>query len=385
MKSRRWLPLILGCVIFTAVLAWIKVAQIQRGIAIGKSFGEPMEVVELAIAEQVQWQPRLSVTADVKAIQSLDLTNELGGRIMELGFTAGSEVKKGQLLVRLDTREEEAQLAAARAEAELARLDLDRNLALARKGVASKETIDKAQAQRQSAEALENRLQVVIDKKNIRAPFDGVAGIYNLEVGEYLQANTLITRLVGNLDDVWLEFNLPQQKAGLQEGDLIGLLPLQNVPNDVTATIVAKDSRVNPRSGNLRYRAIVKQARGQLFPGAVVTVSVPVGEPESVIRLPMTALRYDAFGANVYVLETAEPGAAAEYRASKRVVTAGLASGQWVIVRSGLDAGEKVAANGAFKLRDGLLVKAVAAKIPAGDGDAALSTGNAAENSGADL
>jgi membrane fusion protein (multidrug efflux system) len=266
--------------------------------------------------------------------------------------------------VRLDTREEQAQLAAAKADAELAQLDLDRNQKLASRGVASQEARDQAQAQRNSAVAQEERLQAVIDKKIIRAPFDGTAGIYSLEVGEYLQANTLITRLVGKQQQIWLEFNLPQQQLDLQLGDSINVQPQAATDKPIAASIIAKDTRVNPRSGNLRYRAIADNPDGRLFPGTVVTVSVPAAEPQTVTRVPMTAVRYDAFGANVYVLEPAEPGAAAEFRALRRVVTLGPESGQMVVIKSGLHAGEKVAGNGAFKLREGILVNTVPPKKP---------------------
>lgn len=359
MKPRGWLSLILAFVIFTAVLAWIKVAQIREGIAIGKAFGEPKEVVELAVVEEAQWQPMVSVTADVVAIQALELRNELGGRIVELGFKSGEPIKKGQLLVRLDTREEEAQLAAAKADAELAGLALERNLKLARQGVASEEARDQAQAQRSSAVALEDRLQAVIDKKIIRAPFDGMAGIYTLEIGEYLQANTAITRLVGTQQQVWLDFNLPQQQLSLQVGDSISVQAVSFTTKSMPAKIIARDTRVNPRSGNLRFRAVADNEAGLLFPGTVVSVSVPAAEPQTVTRVPMTAVRFDAFGANVYVLEPAEPEAAAEFRAVRRPVELGPQFEQKVVVKSGLQAGEKVAGNGAFKLREGILVKAV--------------------------
>lgn len=369
MKFRSWLVVVAGFIVITAGLAWFKVAQIQQGIALGKSFGEPLEVVELAIAEQTQWQPLVSVTADVVAMQAVDLTNELGGQVVEVGFAAGDNVQQGQLLLRLDTSEERAQLAAARADAELAQLEYARNQKLVQTGVASIEARDRALAQRNAAVALEERLRAIIDKKTIRAPFAARVGIFELSPGQYLQANTLITRLVGNTDQLWLDFSVPQQQATLAPGDLVQVSIPAAAGRIFPATVIAKDSRVNPRSGNLRYRAIVDNADSALYPGAVVMVTVAVGQPQTVIRLPVTAVRYDAAGPNVYVLVPAEAGAAAPERASKRPVALGPERNREVVVISGVNAGERVAANGAFKLHDGILVKAVVTPASAGAGN----------------
>ncbi|WP_159931062.1 efflux RND transporter periplasmic adaptor subunit [Oceanicoccus sp. KOV_DT_Chl] len=375
MKSRsKWLLVVTACVAITVVLAGIKTLQIRAAIAKGKAFGEPKEVVELAHVTQLQWQPTITVTAEVKALQSVELSNEFGGRVVEIGFAAGELVKEGQLLVRLDTTEEQAQLAAAKADAELAALALARNQKLAKSGVASEEARDQALAQRNAAVASEDRLRAIIDKKTLRAPFTGMAGIFELEVGQFLQANTVITKLIGNSDQVWLDFNLPQQQATLVVGDTVTVTNIKSRNSqssaDFTATIIAKDSWVNPRSGNLRYRAIADNTQGRIYPGTVVSLAVNVGEPRQVMRVPMTSIRYDALGPNVYVLEAAEPGAKAPDRAQKRPVVLGPEQDQQVVILSGLNIGERIAGNGAFKLRNGLLVTAVDKQAQPASGEA---------------
>ncbi len=356
MKFRKWLPVIIGCVLITVILASYKAFQIRKAIEFGKSFGEPSEVVELALTETAEWQQTMTATADVVAIQAVDLTNELGGRVEKIGFKAGDQVKQGQLLLKLDTTEEEAQLSAAEADAQLAALALERNQKLAKTGVASEEARDQALAQRNAAVASEDRLKAIINKKTIRAPFDAAAGIFELEVGEYLQPNTMISRLVGDTSKVWLDFHLPQRKSSIDLGDQISVM-LRG--ENIQATIIAKDSWVNPRSGNLRYRAEADNTDGKLYPGTVITVSAPIGEPQLVTRVPMNAVRYDAFGPNLYVLVPAEEGAAEAERAAKRRVTLGPEQDDYVVITSGLEPNDRVAGNGAFKLRDGILVKAV--------------------------
>lgn len=367
MISRKWLVVIAGCFVVTALLTTVKVMQIREAIAFGKSFPESMEAVELAIVEEGPWQPSVNVTGKVLAVQKVDLTNELGGQIVEIGFKPGDIVEQGQVLIRLDTSEERAQLAAAEADAELARLALDRNQKLAKSGVASQEERDIARAQANAAAASEDRLKAIIEKKTIRAPFRGKAGIYDLEVGQFIQANTELTRVVGINDEVWIDFNLPQQKASLREGDEVEISAPLLFDGTYIATIIARDSWVNPNSGNLLYRASLPKVSDIVYPGSVVNIKVMVGEERIVNRVPITSVRYDAIGPNVYVLVPAEEGADGPERAQKRNVVLGPEEDSKVVILDGLKAGERVAGNGAFKLRDGILVKAIVVEPPVDD------------------
>ncbi len=360
MKLRRWVMLGLACLCIVAALATFKVMQIRAAIAFGESFPETVEAVELAVVEQVQWRPSVSVTAEIVAPQDVELSNELAGRVVEVGFKPGDSVDAGQLLVRFDTSEERARLEAATAQAELARLVLDRNKKLLKTGSAAKESYDQAVAQRNAALAEERALQAVIAKKTLRAPFAAAAGLHELEAGQYLDAATVITRLVGTDKGVWLDFTLPQQKANLEKGKIVQVVAPGLLQQPIDATIIARNAWVDRQSRNVRYRALITAA-GALSPGAIVTVNVPTGPPRRVLRVPETAVRYDSFGASVYVLEPAEPDAAAKERVSRRAVTLGPQENKTVIIISGLEADERIAANGSFKLRDGVLVSA---KVP---------------------
>jgi membrane fusion protein (multidrug efflux system) len=118
-------------------LGYLKFAQIQAAIAFAETFPEPMETVELFSVREEVWQPTTSVTAETVAIHAIEVSTELAGRIVEVGFAPGATVRAGQLLVRLDTSEERAELAAARADARLATLALARNRKLIASGAAA--------------------------------------------------------------------------------------------------------------------------------------------------------------------------------------------------------------------------------------------------------
>mgnify|MGYP000733256218 CR=1 FL=1 len=166
MKVKSWSIVIGGCLSVVLALSVFKYNQIQAAIAFGNSFPEPMESVELAIAKQVNWQK----TGEVVAKSSVDLSNELAGRIGKVGFEPGAQVSKGQLLLSFDIAEELAQRDAAIANATIARLLLERNTALSKTGVASLEALDNATAQFNAASAKVAALDATIAKKTLLAP-----------------------------------------------------------------------------------------------------------------------------------------------------------------------------------------------------------------------
>ena len=357
MQLRSWFIVVVTCLLVASGLAYFKYQQIQAAIAMGKNRPEPVEAVELFVAREEVFQPTTSVTAETVAVRAIEVSNELAGRIVEVGFAAGATVAPGQLLLRLDTSEERAQLAAARAEAELARLALQRNQKLIRSGAAAEEARDRSKAQFDAASADVDRLLAIINKKTLRAPFAARASLHQLEVGQYLSSATVIARLVGIDEQIWIDFTLPQQQARLATGARIAVTAnARHFP----AEIIARDAFVNERSRNVRYRAVAHNPGAVLFPGSLVTVAVPVGAKQIATLVPMAAVRRDAFGANVYVLRPAEQGAGAPDRAEKRAVELGSQRGDLVVITSGLHPGERVAANGAFKLRDGVLVQPIA-------------------------
>ena len=359
---RGWSAVILGCCLAALSLGLVKYQQIQTAVAFAEGYPERSETVELAIARSTTWQDQSSVIGEVVAVKSLELSNEIAGRVSFVGFQPGAKVVAGQLLVRLDIREEQARRSAAAAEVTLALLLLDRNRKLTQTGMSSATDLDRAQAAYTAATSAVAALDAIIEKKRIKAPFAATAGLHQLDVGEYLHAGRAITRLVGLDRIIWIDFSVPQHQAILRVGDSVvvsgtAAQGFTGTNQTLTARIVARDSQVNSQSRQIRLRAEINNISGLLLPGSFVKVTVPVGSRRSVILIPSEAVRYDALGANVYVLQNAEKGADATYRAVKRAVILGPQKGLRWVVLSGLDAGEQLAGLGAFKLRDGVLVR----------------------------
>lgn len=360
--AKRWLWLLLVCVLLVAVLAGLKYVQISKAIAFAESFPERSESVTAITLEPVQWRTMYRTIGEVKAAQFVELRNELDGVIAELGFTGGSNVSKGQLLLRLDSKEEQSQRRALLAQLRLAEIQLERLTELRTKKLASKNDYDRALADKNVLLANVAALEASISKKTLTAPFDAKTTLHDLQVGQYMAPNSLVTELSGVGNQYWVDFKLPQDKATLIPGDSVQVSSRSLIEEPMTANIVSAGASFNVNSRSLEYRALLIDPPPAVRPGAVVDIKLSLGSVDGVFRMPSSAIRRSNFGAYAYVLKAAEAGADAPFRAERREVTPGPLDGSDIIVLAGLQAGERIAGIGAFKLQDGMLVHVVERK-----------------------
>lgn len=358
-SAGRWLWLLLFCVLVAAVLGGLKYLQVSESIAFAKSFPERSEAVTAFTVQPGEWRQTYRTIGELRATQNLELRTEVDGKISTLGFVGGDGVKQGQLLLQLDSDEEEAQLRATRAQLKLAELELQRRAELLGKNLVSKNDYDIAMANRDVLAANTAALAAAIAKKTLKAPFDAATSLHTLEVGQFLAANTVVSELTGAARDYWVDFKLPQDKLSLTPGDMVKVSGNGLNSSPMTARVISADARVAADSRSLGYRALLADPPPALRAGSVVEVEVVTGVHEGIFRVPASAVRKTQFGASMYLLTKAEAGAAAPYRAVRREVTVGGVEGSEVVVIAGLAAGERVAAIGAFKLQDGLLVNVV--------------------------
>lgn len=356
-RTLSWIVLIVVCLLVAVGLGYFKYGQIQAAMAYGASFPEPAEAVEFVLVAEREVQPTSAVTGQVVAVRAVELRTEVSGVIAQVGFASAARVEAGQLLLAFDAREEQAELDAAKAALRLADLDRARARKLRATGATAIDTLDRAQAAWQSSAAEVARAQARLAKRQILAPFAGTSGLHQFEPGQYLAEGTPVTQLVGDEASLWVDFAVPQQQAALV-GDVVQVT-VPGSRQSATGRVVAQDAAVSERSRNLRFRAEVSRDALAMMPGALVRVTVPLGAAMPAAVVPVTAVRRDAFGARVFALVPAEEGAGGSERAVLRNVEIGEQLGTEVVVRSGLQVGDRIAATGAFKLRDGVLVNAV--------------------------
>jgi membrane fusion protein (multidrug efflux system) len=222
---------------------------------------------------------------------------------------------------------------------------------------ASAADVDRARAERDMALAQVRRLEALIEQKRLRAPFRARTGLVDLHPGQYLEPGTAMTTLQGIDEAVHIDFSVTQDIATrLAVGTAIEVvLAAGEAPR--SATVVALDARVDATTRSALIRAELRGADPLPRPGASVRVRVPVAPESEVLVVPVSALRRGPAGDTVYVLETDPDG---NLRAHQRRVVSGSALGDEVIITAGLEAGVRIATNGSFKLREGVLVHVAA-------------------------
>jgi membrane fusion protein (multidrug efflux system) len=325
---------------------------------------EPTEAIELATAQTRADQRTTTSVGTVVALRSITLRTETAGTVADVALEAGQVVEPGTVLVALDVSVEKAELAAEQAEVALATSMLDRVERASRDQGVSAADVDRARAERDVAAARAARAQALIDKKTIRSPFRARVGLSNVHVGQYLDEGEELCSLQGVDDAVHVDFTVSQQVAAvLSEGSPVLVRSGDGPP--VPASIVALDSRVDPKTRNAWARALVEGADRVPAPGASVRVDVPVGPPLQAVAIPVSALRKGPTGDHVFV---AERDAQQQLRVHVRAVQVGTVVGDEILVVSGLSPGERVATSGSFKLREGVLVAEAAAAPAAGGG-----------------
>jgi len=346
--------LLLGLVVASGVMlaAW-KNSSIHNNEAASANQPEPMEVVTVAVAKQLDHRPTTTSIGTVLALRSITLRNELAGTVSQARLISGQIVDAGSLLVMLDVSVEEAELKAQEAQAFLAKTVLARRQHLSQDLATAEEEVDRARADLQVALAQIARTKAIIARKTIRAPFRARVGLADVHPGQYLNEGTQLTTLQGVDDAVHVDFNVAQQvAAGLREGEHVEVLTAGG-SSPIAAKIVALDSRIDITTRNAMVRARIERTANAPAPGASVRVQVPVGSLRKAVAVPASAVRKGPGGDQVFVLMAGEDG---KTRAYLRTVGSGAILGDEVVILTGLSAGERVAASGSFKLRDAVLV-----------------------------
>lgn len=337
-----------------AALAWHKYQSIQAASQQGEPAEQP-EMVSLARSLATGFRGSVTAIGTVRAPRSITLRNEIAGQVVSVPLQAGQIVEQGQVLVVLDASVEQASLLSAQARQRMAQSMLERTQRIARANASSGNEIDQSEAEMAQADAEVARLQAVIDKKTLRAPFRAKAGLIDTHPGQFLSEGTEITTLQGIDDYILVDFMMPQAVADSVEiGQEVRLL-VQPAP--VAAQIIALDSLADRASRNLMGRARLEQPPSFLQPNDSVKVEITFGPERSGVVVPAGALRRAPTGAFVYV---AQPDQTGGLRAVAKAVTPGQSIGTSVMILGGLDADESVIVDGSFKLREGSLVMAVA-------------------------
>lgn len=345
---RALIPIAIVLVIIGA-LAFVKAAQIGRLMKAGKAAeaaGPPPEVVATAVATEATWETTLPAIGSVETAKGVTLSVEVPGVVSALRFESGATVKKGDVLLELESNVERSQLAAAQARKKLAEQNLARNKQLVATGSMAGAQLENDEATLKSATADAAALQAIISRKTLTAPFAGKLGIRAVNVGQYLSPGTTITTLE-TTDTQFVDFTLPQQH--LAEVAIGNPVRIGLAGATVDGSITAIDPTVDPATRSLKLRAEVPDPEKKLRPGMFAEVSVVLPTKRAVISVPVTAIVHASYGDSVFVVE---PGKDGKKIARQQFVRTGETRGDFVSIEQGLKPGQEVVVAGAFKLRN---------------------------------
>ena len=356
--AKRMISMLAVVILAVAGLGLVKYRQIEAAIAQGASFQPPASAVTTIVAQRETWPSTLELIGTADAIRGVTVSADLPGTVSRINFESGKPVHEGDVLVELDTRQERAQLAAAEAQRDLARINFARTQELVKQGVIARTEYDNTSAQQKATEAQVGEIQATIERKTVRAPFSGILGIRQINLGQYLAAGQAIVSLQA-LNPIYVNFGVPQQTAQQVRSGRALEVTSDDLPGvKFTGRVTAVDSVINESTRNIQMQATLPNPDAKLRPGMYVQVQVSLGASSQAIALPASAINYAPYGDSVFVVtQLQDPKGRMYLGVRQQVVKVQGSRGDQVAVVSGVNPGDEVVTSGVFKLRNGAAVQ----------------------------
>lgn len=329
------------------------------------------QVTVMSVAPQ-EWTPILSAVGSIRPNQGAMLSSQAVGTITKIAIQSGEVVKKGQLLVEIDSSAERANLKAIEAQLPLASANLNRFRNLVASNSASKMELDNAQSTYNALVANIEALEEQISRRQIYAPFDGIAGIVNVNIGQFVSAGTEIVR-VEDQSSMKIRFTLPQTdlekiKIGQKVTANIDALTGQTFP----ARISAIEPAVDRSTGLIHLEATITEGQEKLLSGMFARLNIAMPTQHAQVVVPQIAVAYTMYGESVYVLQPlsdedkTKVGKMAEFNPSLKVekiyrvkqveVKTAERRGIYAQLSKGIKAGDIIVTGGMQRLSNNALV-----------------------------
>jgi membrane fusion protein (multidrug efflux system) len=348
------------------LIVWVPVFLIVAVLILGFPLGmmlmrgfptPPPSAVSTVVAKQEPWQPSIAVVGSLSASRGADLAFEVPGVVEQVHFDSGGLVRAGQPLVRLRAQDDIARLRTLQASAELASANSARNQRLWEIQGISRAEVDAGEAQLKSAQAAVAEQQALVEKKVVRAPFEGRLGIRNVNVGQYVTPGTVVATLQV-LDPIQFDFTVPQQLLEqVKVGQTLAVKVDAYPEAEFAGTVTTVDPKVDAATRNIAARATLTNTDAQLLPGMYATATIETGVPQNQITVPQTAVTFNPYGNTVYVVEeqTAADGTKS-LTVRQTFVTTGDRRGDQIAIVSGIKEGDVIVSAGQFKVQNGATV-----------------------------
>ncbi|ARU89654.1 efflux RND transporter periplasmic adaptor subunit [Pseudomonas sp. M30-35] len=367
MLLRRMLIMIGVVVLVVLALGAYKGYTIYQQV---QMFSAPTPAISVSAStvEERPWQQRIPAIGTLRAFQGVDLTVEVSGIVQSVLFNSGEQVKQDQPLVQMSSDVETANLATAKADLDLARVEFARGKKLVAQQNLSKSEYDRLTAENAKASASVNQLEALLAKKRILAPFSGTIGIRQVDVGDFLSSGTYIATLQ-DISQLYLDFFLPEQDVPkIALGQTISFSVAAYPEQSFSATISAINPKVEDSTRNVQVRATLENPDNKLLPGMFANLHLLLPDNSAQKVIPETAITYTLYGNSVYVIAekkdeqgnvVKEEDGNPQLIAQRRVVETGERRDGQVVILKGLQTGERVVASGQLKLDNDAHIKIV--------------------------
>ena len=370
--TKRMIIMLIIAAVLIGGMVWFqhfKGTMIAKAI---KGMSNPPQTVSTIVAQESSWRPTVEALGNLRASQQASLSPQIAGVVTAIHFRSGEKVRAGQVLAQISDAPQRAQLAQLQAQVgqlqaqlNLAQITLARDEAQLKVQAISQAVVDtdranvtSVQAQLKALAEQINAQKAVLAQATVTAPFSGVLGIRQVNLGQYLAPGTAVVTLQA-LDPMDIDFTVPQNQIDLVHVGMKAELTTNAAAGKTfEAKVIAVEPQINTATRNLTVRARIPNPKGELLPGVFATIRLTDGAPHNYITLPNAAVAYNPYGATVYLVKDEGKGADGKPKlvAEQRFITTGLTRGDQVAVLSGLKAGETVVTAGQLKLRNGVAV-----------------------------
>jgi membrane fusion protein, multidrug efflux system len=313
----------------------------------------PPATITATEVTEAEWRPEATAVGTFMAVNGAELTTEASGIVTGIHFENGARVNQGQRLVSLDIEADEAELERLQAVEQLARVELNRHERLFRENNISESELQRRQSEAAQASAAVKTQEARIRQKTIRAPFDGISGIRQVNLGQYVATGSPVVS-VQSLDPIYLNFTLPERRLPLLHvGQRVNARADAYPETTFSGEITAIEPAVQESTRTFLVQATFQNPDLLLRPGMFGRAQVDIGEPATVKLVPQTAIQFNPYGNSVFMIREDDEGT---LHAHQRFVMTGERRGDLITVLGGLEVGDRIATSGLLKLRTGSVV-----------------------------
>lgn len=324
-----------------------KAGQAANGAAKGKGAGAPSNVTA-CIVKPEKLSNQITASGTIRANEDVQLQPELSGKIVQINFTEGSKVSKGQLLVKINDADLQAQYKKLQLQYSLADQTMKRQKQLLDINGVSQQEYDMAQSSYNTIKADMDFATAQILKTEIRAPFDGVIGLKNVSEGAFVSPTTIIAS-IQQIDPVKIDFAIPERYSYFLKKNGEVIFNIEGVPGDLKGQIYAVEPKIDMTTRTVQVRAICPNSKNNIYPGAFAQVKIQLSDIDAAIMIPTEAIIPDINGQKVFIMKNGKTLYA-------RVET-GIRTEAKIQITKGLKVGDTVLTTGIMQLKPDAQVK----------------------------